>query len=160
MATGAEIVEVLRGCGITHVVFIPDSETGTWEPALASAGTPRLIRPTREGEAIAIAGGLMLGGAKPLVMIQCTGLFEAGDALRNFVHDLNLALPFVIGLRSYQAHREGRTRDTCPVYTVPILQAWRLPYTILERGFTAPAFGQALRKVVESGKVGAVLLAE
>src|SRR5262245_34892497 len=160
MTSGAQIVAVLRGCGITHVVFIPDSETGSWEPALAAAGTPMLIRPTREGEAIAIAGGLMLGGAKPLIMIQCTGLFEAGDALRNFVHDLNLPLAFIIGLRSYQAHKEGRSRDTCPVYTEPILQTWKLPYTIMERGFTAADFTRALRKVIDSGKSGVVLLAE
>jgi sulfopyruvate decarboxylase TPP-binding subunit len=160
MTSGAQIVAVLRGCGITHVVFIPDSETGAWEPALAAAVTPQLIRPTREGEAIAIAGGLMLGGAKPLVMIQCTGLFEAGDALRNFVHDLNLPLPLVIGLRSYLAYQEGRTRDTCPVYTEPILQAWKLPYTILPKGYTAAAFDETLRKVIQSGKAGAVLLAE
>src|SRR5262249_3550308 len=160
MPSGAEIVQVLRGCGITHVVFIPDSETGTWEPALASAATPKLIRPTREGEAIAIAGGLMLGGAKPLVLIQGTGLFEGGDALRNFVHDLHLPLAFVIGLRSYQAYKEGRSRDTCPVYTEPILQAWDLPYTIMLRGFTAADFARALRKVIDSGKSGVVLLAE
>jgi sulfopyruvate decarboxylase TPP-binding subunit len=160
MASGTEIVHVLRRLGVSHVVFIPDSETGRWEPALAAAGTPALIRPTREGEAIAIAGGLILGGAKPLIMIQCTGLFEAGDALRNFVHDLHLPLAFVIGLRSYQAHKEGRSRDTCPVYTEPILQAWRLPYTILERGFDTASFEKALRDVLNSNKAGVILLPE
>ena len=160
MATGPEVVDLFRRCGVTHVVFIPDSETGTWDAALSAAGSPKLIRPTREGEAIAIAGGLMLGGARPLVVIQCTGLFEAGDALRNFVHDMRLPLVFVIGLRSYQAHKEGRSRDTCPVYTEPILRAWQLPYTILEPGFRADRLEESLKIAFDSGRASAVLLAE
>src|SRR5437763_13773132 len=92
MSHAAEIVAALERCGFTHVVWIPDSEVGQWDAALAASPRLRLMRPTREGEAIALAGGLCLGGASPLVVIQCTGLFEAGDALRNFVHDLTLPL--------------------------------------------------------------------
>src|SRR5262245_41164002 len=132
MPTGSEVVDVFRRCGVTHVVYIPDSETGKWDAALSAAGAPQLLRPAREGGAIAVAAGLMLGGAKPLLVIQCTGLVEAGDALRNFGHDLKLPLPFVIGLRSYQAYKEGKSRDTCPEFTEPIVQAWKVPYTILE----------------------------
>lgn len=160
MPNGDDVVDALKRVKITDVVWIPDSETGKWDTALASAGTPRLIRPTREGEAIAIAAGLYLGGRQPIVMIQCTGLFEAGDSLRNFVHDLKLPLVFVIGLRSYQAHREGRSRDTCPVYTVPILDAWGIPYTLLERGFTATQLEAAISRWVSAHKAGAILLEE
>src|SRR5579859_183778 len=131
MVSGPEITAILRRCGITHVVWIPDSELGTWDAALSSAPDLRLIRATREGEAIAIAAGLFLGGAKPLVVVQCTGFFEAGDAFRNVVHDLKLPLVFVIGLRGYHAHRGGRSSDTCPKFTEPILNAWGLPYAVL-----------------------------
>ena len=48
-----------------------------------------------------MAGGLHLGGATPLVLIQCTGLFESGDSLRNIVHDWTLPIFSVIGYRSY-----------------------------------------------------------
>jgi sulfopyruvate decarboxylase TPP-binding subunit len=157
---GDQFVGLLRRLGITHVVWIPDSETGTWDAALSAAGTPHLLRPTREGEAIAIAGGLWLGGARPLIVIQCTGLFEAGDALRNFVHDLKVPLPLLIGLRSHHAYKAGSRFDTCPVFTEPILQAWQLPYTLLERGYTADQVEVELRNVRESGKAGVVLLGE
>src|SRR5438477_10887748 len=100
MIDGPAILAAFRKCGITDVVWIPDSHLGTWEPALAAAGDVRLLRASREGEAIALAGGLILGGRKPIVLIQCTGLFEAGDSLRNIVHDCKLTLFLVIGLRS------------------------------------------------------------
>lgn len=160
MTSGAEVVALLQRRGITHVVWIPDSEIGTWNEALAAAKNPKLIRATREGEAIAIAGGLWLGGARPLVAIQCTGLFEAGDALRNVIHDLKVPLPLLIGLRGYHAVREGRSADTCPVFTEPILRAWQLPYTLLERDFTPGQLESALGSVFDGGRAGAVVLAE
>jgi sulfopyruvate decarboxylase TPP-binding subunit len=88
----------------------------------------KLIRTAREGEAIALAGGLILGGAKPLVVIQCTGLFEAGDALRNVVHDLNLPIQLLVGVRSHRAAMKGKSNDNCPIFTEPIIQAWKLKY--------------------------------
>jgi len=160
MITGAEFVEVVRRCRFTHVVWIPDSELGMWDAALSAATDVRLIRPTREGEAIALAAGLNLGGAQPLVVMQCTGFFEAGDALRNVVHDLKMPLVFIIGLRSYHAHREGRSADTCPKFTVPILDAWAVPHVLLERGYATAQLEQHLRHFLERRAAGAVVLAE
>ena len=101
MLDPAAAVRHIAAAGFTHVVWIPDSFVGPWESALASSSQLKLIRPCREGEAIGIAAGLMLGLARPVVIIQCTGLFEAGDSLRNVVHDLNLPLKLIVGVRSY-----------------------------------------------------------
>src|SRR5262249_23798307 len=106
MFDGPSVVTAFRECGITHVVWIPDSELGTWEQALLAEPSIPLIRVCRESEAIALAGGLLLGGQQPIVIIQCTGLFDAGDALRNIVHDLHLPLFLIVGLRSYYAHQQ------------------------------------------------------
>ncbi len=160
MPSGTEVVSAVERCGFTHVVWIPDSEVGSWDAALSESRQIRLIRPTREGEAIAIAGGLFLGGAKPLVIIQCTGLFEAGDSLRNFVHDLKLPLPIIVGLRSYRAHKAGKSFDTCPIFTEPILQTWKLPYTLLEPGYSAQQLEDGLKQILSSATAGALVLAE
>ena len=160
MAGGADVVAAFERCGFTHVVWIPDSEVGPWDTALGASAKLQLIRPTREGEAIAIAGGLLLGGARPLVIIQCTGLFEAGDSLRNFVHDLKLPLPLIIGLRSYRLHQAGKSMDTCPVFTLPILQTWKLPFQLLEPGYTVKQLEDGLQQILASGQAGAVVLAE
>ncbi len=160
MLDGPSVATALKSCGITHVVWVPDSELGTWEAALLAEPSLQLIRVCREGEAIAIAGGLLLGGKRPIVLMQCTGFFEAGDALRNFVHDLKLPLFFVIGVRSYYAHQQGTSSDTCPVFTEPIVQAWKLPYTILDNRNTAADLAAAYRQAQAENRAGAVLLAE
>src|SRR5436189_3844367 len=82
MLDGPSVVAALKECGVTHVIWVPDSEVGTWEPALTGPDGLPLVRVCREGEAFGVAAGLYLGGKWPVVIIQCTGLFEAGDALR------------------------------------------------------------------------------
>src|SRR5580704_5073165 len=146
MLDGPTIVGVLKACGITHVVWIPDSELGKWDGAIQAETDLHLIRVCREGEAIAVAAGLYLGGQHPIIMIQCTGLFEAGDSLRNFVHDLKLPLFFLVGVRSWHAHQQGRSADTCPVFTEPILQAWHIPYTFLDPVAIAEQLAAAYRQ--------------
>jgi sulfopyruvate decarboxylase TPP-binding subunit len=160
MLDGPTVAAAFKECGITHVVWIPDSELGRWERALSSDRDLKLIRVCREGEAMAVAGGLILGGKRPIVLIQCTGLFEAGDALRNVVHDLKLPLFLIVGLRSYYAHREGKSRDTCPIFAEPILQAWRIPYTLFERQQTAADLTAAYQQAQSDKRAGAILLAE
>jgi sulfopyruvate decarboxylase TPP-binding subunit len=129
MFSGEQIATVLADVGITDVVTIPDSTIGKWERAIEGRGI-RLVRVCREGEAWGVAAGLWLGGATPLVMIQCTGLFESGDALRNALHDWKLPIFSIIGYRSYlsQEHIPG---DTCLVFTEPILAAWQIDWRLI-----------------------------
>jgi sulfopyruvate decarboxylase TPP-binding subunit len=160
MLDGAEIVSALKKCGISHVIWIPDSELGKWESVLSADRDLKLIRVCREGEAMAVAAGLLLGGRRPIVAIQCTGLFEAGDALRNVVHDLKLPLFLIVGVRGYYARQRGATNDTCPVFTEPIMQAWKLPYVLLDQKHTAADLIAAYTQAREEKRAGAVLLAE
>jgi sulfopyruvate decarboxylase TPP-binding subunit len=92
MFTGPEIESVFAVLGITHVVWIPDTAIGPWETAPAGESRLRLVRVCREGEAWPLAAGLHLGGQSPLVVMQTTGLFESGDALRNVLFDLKLPI--------------------------------------------------------------------
>jgi sulfopyruvate decarboxylase TPP-binding subunit len=67
MLTGPAIVGLLRELGITHVVWLPDSAIGRWEQALEGAADLQLVSVCREGEAWAVAAGLHIGGARPMV---------------------------------------------------------------------------------------------
>jgi sulfopyruvate decarboxylase subunit alpha len=160
MLDGPSVVATLKQCGVTHIVWIPDSTLGTWEAAILAEPGIKLIRPCREGEALAIAGGLWLGGAHPVVIIQCTGLFEAGDALRNLVHDVNLPLFLIVGVRSYLAYRQGRTSDNCPRFTEPILKTWDIPYVLLDDKSSATDLGHAYSKSRTENRAAAALIAE
>jgi hypothetical protein len=94
------------------------------------------------------------------VLIQCTGLFEAGDSLRNVVHDLGLPLFLVVGARSWKAHRKGATPDTCPRFLEPIVAAWQLPVTWLDDASTADDLARAYARARDEGRAHVALLAE
>jgi sulfopyruvate decarboxylase TPP-binding subunit len=160
MLDGPSVARALKDAGVTHVVWLPDSELGTWEGALTATTGLSLIRVCREGEAFAVAAGLLIGGKRPIVLIQCTGLFEAGDALRNVIHDLKLPVFLVVGLRSYHAHQKGQSKDSCPVFTEPILQAWKIPYTLMDERNSAADLARAYTDAQAQGRAAAVLIAE
>ena len=72
---------------------------------------------------------MYLGGKRPLVVIQNTGLFESGDALRNVLFDLGLPLFALIGYRNYLV---PDSPDTARRFTEPVLCRWGLEYVIVD----------------------------
>lgn len=125
MFTGQEITSQLVDLGVSHVVWIPDSTLGTWEAAFSDAVDLELVQVCREGEAWAIAAGLWLGGASPIVIMQCTGFFESGDSLRNAVHDYQIPLYGIVGYRSFLSS-STLPGDTCLTFTEPVVSAWEI----------------------------------
>ena len=159
MFSGDQMASLLTELGVSHVVTVPDSTIGRWEPALEASGTLRVVRVCREGEAWAVAAGLFMGGASPLVMIQCTGLFESGDALRNVLHDWKLPIFSVIGYRSY-LNQDTIPGDTCLVFTEPVLDAWRIDYRLITRPEQVGEIREHYRACRSEGRPGAALIAE
>ncbi len=138
-------LRALETLEITHVVGIPDNTSGPLFHALASATGPgpRLVTVSREGEGIALASGLWLGGARPLVVLQSTGLMESGDALRGTAVRMGAPLPLLVTGRGYaKLARAGLETDealTPELLTRPdvdsaallaerTLDAWGIPY--------------------------------
>lgn len=138
------VLNALRFHGITHVVGIPDNTSAPLFDALQGDGkVPRLIMVTREGEAFGLAAGLWLGGGKPLVVIQNSGLLEAGDGLRGTAVRMSVPLPIIVTGRGYAKMERARlspskpltrhllTRpdvDSVALVTEPTLDAWGIPW--------------------------------
>lgn len=158
MITGPAVAALLRDMEISHVVTVPDGTIGRWEVDIERAGV-RIVRVCREGEAWTVAGGLYIGGASPLVMIQCTGLFESGDALRNTLHEWKLPLYAIIGYRSY-LNQENLPGDTSLVFTEPILAAWKLDVTFIKSGTELEGMPAHYRACRQANRPGVALIAE
>ena len=157
MFSGKEFAAALSTLGVTHVVWLPDSAIGEWEAALEQAPDLTLVRVCRESEAWAIAAGLQLGGKSPLVVIQNTGLFDSGDALRNILFDLGIPLYAVIGYRSYLI---ADSPDTAKRFTEPLLKAWGIDYLLIDQPGRSAPFVEHVRACRAAGKPGAALIAE
>jgi len=155
MFSGQEIVATLTGLGVSHVIWVPDSAMGPWEQSLESSADLRLIRGCREGETWPLAAGLMLGGASPVVIMQTTGLFESGDALRNVLFDLRLPVFAILGGRSWLVENSA---DSARRFTKPILRAWGIDYVLIESEADRPKLAEHYERCSSAGMAGAALV--
>lgn len=158
MFDGSQITGLVQDLGVTHVVTVPDTTIGPWLAQVREVSVD-VIQVCREGEAWGIAMGLHLGGATPLVLIQCTGLFESGDALRNALFDYRLPLFAMIGYRSYlsQASLPG---DTCLQFTEPILDAWGVDTVFVDAPERIDEVAAHFRSCQAEARPGIALFAE
>jgi sulfopyruvate decarboxylase TPP-binding subunit len=152
----ATVLDELERCGVTHIVWLPDSETGfMYEAMRASQFT--LVPVCREGESMAIAAGLIVGGKRPVVLIQSTGLYESGDSVRGLCLDLQLPLLLMIGYRGYP----GRGRppaDSAARFLEPILDAWGIPHRTVESDASCRHISEAYRQAQDTSHPVAVLM--
>lgn len=159
-----ETVRGLVRTGVTHVVGVPDNTSAPLFDEVVRHPTMRLVPVTREGEAFAVASGLWLGGAGPLVVIQNTGLLESGDALRGTAMRMAAPIPIVVTGRGWSKMvRAGvgtsdersldlLTRadvDSTALLTGPTLDAWGVPWEVCADGDDAVA---AIEELVEEAR--------
>ncbi|MBI4338010.1 MAG: hypothetical protein HY683_09320 [Chloroflexi bacterium] len=150
------ILDELKKNGVTHIVWLPDSETNFMFQAMTSQRDIHLVSVCREGEALAIAAGLWMGGKTPVVMIQNTGLFESGDSVRGLGLDVGLPVVMFIGYRGWTRH--GVTPDSAARFLEPILHTWGISYYLLESDADVPRISEALAEAGRAQKPVAVLV--
>ncbi len=145
--TPRAILDELNKNDVSHVVWLPDSETNFMYEQMVAETSLKLVPVCREGESMAIATGLWVGGKKPVVLIQNTGLFESGDSVRGLGLDIDFPMVMMIGYRGWTRH--GVTPDSAGRVTEPILDAWGINYYLVETdedtGRISAAFEEAER---------------
>ena len=154
--TPARIVEELRKLSITHIVWLPDTESQFVCEATQGQPDFTLVPVCREGEAIAVAVGLMLGGKEPVVIHQNTGFFESGDSVRSLALDLGLPLLLLIGYRGWQ--HGAPASDSAAVFTEPILNAWGIKYYLVENDADVAKISRGYQEAHQTGKPVVILL--
>jgi sulfopyruvate decarboxylase TPP-binding subunit len=152
----AAIINELKKNDVTHVVWLPDSETNFMYELLTGDSSLDLVPVCREGETMAIAAGLWVGGKKPVVLIQNTGIFESGDSIRGLGLDVHQPLVMLIGYRGWSRH--GLTNDSAARFIEHILHAWGINYYLIETDDDAQRITLALAEAERDQKPVAVLV--
>jgi len=111
----------------------------------------------REGEAMPLALGLVLGGKTPAVLIQNTGFFESGDSIRGICIDLKLPLVTLIAWRGYEGDGQPMS-DTAGLYIEPILKTWGVPYQVVDEDAHTPRIAEAFRQAEAESRLAAILV--
>ena len=155
--TARNVVDTLIDLGVSHVVWLPDTESGFLFDTLNTETRLKLVPVCREGEAVPVAAGLMVTGQKPVVIIQSTGLYESGDSMRGMAIDYKLPLLFLIGYRGYEGGRESS--DSAANFLEPILKAWGVPYYLIDSDAAMERIKQAYQQAQSESRPVAALIA-
>ena len=150
------VLDELKKCGVTHIVWLPDSEAKFMYLAMMKEPELTLVPVCREGEATAIAVGLKLGGKNPVILHQNTGLFESGDSIRGLGIAFKLPLLLLIGYRGWK--RDVPITDSAAIFTEPILDAWGIKHYLVETDEEVGKISIGYKETQETNKPVAILI--
>ena len=154
--TPPPIIDQFKQNDVTHVIWLPDSETNFMYELMTREEGLKIVPVCREGESMAIAAGIWVGGQKPVVLIQNTGMFESGDSIRGLGIDLEFPLVMMIGYRGWTRH--GITKDSAARFTEPILHAYGINYYLIESNDDVGRISDAFEEAERTRKPVACLL--
>ncbi|MBF8267791.1 MAG: hypothetical protein HW388_1299 [Dehalococcoidia bacterium] len=153
------VLEEFKKNGVTHVVWLPDSETNWMYLLMKAEPSLTLIPVSREGMAFSTAAGLSVGGKKPVVMIQNTGMLESGDSIRGWGLGMSTPLVLMVGVRGWTRHGGNRPTDVAN-FTEPFLNALGIHYYLIEHGGDAPRISLAFEEAERTKRPVAVLVGD
>ena len=149
---GKKIIEEFKKCGITHIVWLPCFQLGFIYEAMMSQDEIKLVPVSREGEGVAVAAGLALGGKKPIVLYQNTGIYESGDSMRLATFELHVPMLVMLGYRGWQG------TDSAGVIMEPTMDAWHVKYHIMESADDVEKISIADKEAQETQQPVALLI--
>ena len=118
------VLAQMKNNGVTHVVWLPDSETNWLFLLMKADPSLTLVGVNREGLAFSAASGIYAGGKTPLILIQNTGLMESGDSMRGWTIQMEVPVVLMVGYRGWTRH--GVNTDTAATYTERFLHAFNI----------------------------------
>jgi sulfopyruvate decarboxylase alpha subunit len=148
----------LAASGIAHIVYVPDNPLSHLLAAL-SRDHPHICQTlaTREEEAVGIASGLYLGGVRPALLMQSSGLGNCANAVGSLLVAYQIPVVFVMSMRGDPGEWNwaqvplGRA-------VVPILDSLGLPHAAIDRAEEAEATVRAICETAFSARVPAACL--
>ena len=152
------VLAEMKKNGVTHVVWLPDSETNWLYLLMKEDPSLTLVGVNREGLAFSAAAGIAAGGKRPLILIQNTGLMESGDSLRGWAIGLNVPVVLMVGYRGWTRH--GVNIDTAAAYTERFLNAFGVNYYLVEGDADAQRISIAFEEATKTKRPVAVLVAD
>jgi sulfopyruvate decarboxylase TPP-binding subunit len=152
------VLAEMKKNGVTHVVWLPDSETNFLYLLMKAEPSLTLVAVSREGLAFSTAAGLAVGGKHPIILIQNTGMMESGDSLRGWGLGLNIPVVMMVGYRGWTRH--GVNTDTAATYTERFLNAFGINYYLVESDADAPRISVAFEEAKKTKRPVAVLVGD
>ena len=131
MTTSLEFCQLLKSHGFNFFTGVPDSTFKTVITILENDVTASYIPAVREDAAIGLATGAYLGGHRPMVLMQNSGLGVSINALASLPILYQIPMLVLIGWRGYQGE-DAPEHLIMGASTINLLRDIGMPYEIVE----------------------------
>jgi sulfopyruvate decarboxylase subunit alpha len=153
------IVAELYALDITHVVNVPDTHQRTLLAALARQQRIRLLTAATEDEAVGINAGLYVGGQRPILSIQQTGLLAAMNTIKGIALDGRVPTCMLVGYFGRDVTKPARDNAARTIRLIePTLAAWDIPAFPLEGPDDLPVIAAAYQHSLDHRGPAVVLV--
>jgi phosphonopyruvate decarboxylase len=116
------------------------------------------IPAAREDEAVGIASGVALGGARAFVIMQNSGYATIGDALTSLAQLYKLPMLLIVSWRGLEPDRDFPEHSLMGEVNEETLTAYRVPYWELKQEDWKQTIDLALDKMDETSRPVALLV--
>jgi len=124
------VIEIMKECDVDIVLTLPCEKMKTLFHLVASSQDFCHVPLTREENGVGIAAGVFLGGGRPVMLIQSTGLGNSINAIMSLSVTYGMALPVLASWRG--VHHEKIPAQIPLGRALPqVLEALGLPYTVI-----------------------------
>jgi sulfopyruvate decarboxylase TPP-binding subunit len=144
------IVKEIVALGITHVINVPDTHQKSVLALLSRRPHPTLITACTEDEAIGINAGLYIGGKRPMLLIQNTGLLASINCVKGIAMDASIPTFMLVGLFSRDVTKTPSEDPKRVINRIsPTLETWDIPWYPLERPEQIGAIAEAYQRSLD-----------
>ena len=126
------IVDGLKQAAIDFVTYLPESWLHDVYDAVRADRSFEVVLGTNEGECVSIAAGAWLGGRRPVVIMENSGLRVAAEALARLGMGHGLPVLMIMPFRGDLGDPDWWAQPH-GVTLIPLLEALHIPYRIVNR---------------------------
>jgi sulfopyruvate decarboxylase TPP-binding subunit len=152
----ASLLDLLLEQRFDFFTGVPDSTLTSVLNELEARSELRYVPAVSENVAVGLATGAWLGGARPALLMQNTGLALAAHPLATLTSICRIPLLLVVGWRGHDA--DSPEHDFIGPATQPLLEALRIPFFVPDAETLANDLSDAVSTMESSHGVAALVI--
>ena len=157
MNVDLKIYETIKDVGINLLLILPDNMIQGLIKVINEKNEIRKITITREEEGMGIAAGAYLGGIKPAILMQNSGLGNSINAIKSLLQLYKIPILLIMSHRGVEGEKIMAQNQMGQI-TFNLLECINLKYFIVNSVKTIENFRNAMIFMQDNNKSAAIVL--
>ena len=157
MNVDLNLYETIKDLGINLLLILPDNMIQGLLKVINKKNEIRQVTITREEEGMGIAAGAYLGGMKPAIIMQNSGLGNSINAIKSLIQLFKIPILIIMSHRGGEGEKIMAQNQMGQV-TFTLLECINIKTFIVDSVKRINNFKKAMKFMQENGKSAAIVL--